>query len=390
MHMSIIRPISTIFAIVALAAHSALARNEPAAQSAQGGESFVALNKEHQDALHAWVTEFTAARAAARENGREKEPRYQKTAPITAFAARFLAFAERAPEGPDAIYALKMAIKSSYGPPPDDRPEIRTRAYKIIQDFYVTKPEIKVVVSLLTGDNPETNKLRDAVIARNPDRKIHALFIKKMIASNESMVRFGERLNDPKYRAELELTRDKAKVAGLLDDSRKARAKLVELKKALSEQYSEFAHELLVGEAAPELVIEGITGKKARLSALKGKVVVLDIWTTWCGPCKAMIPHERAMVERLKDKPFVLVSISADDKKETLVEFLAHEKMPWTHWWNIQGFPTVYVLDAEGVIRYKHLGFEKDEFDKAVNELLNETTTTVKPATKAATPATAT
>ena len=131
-------------------------------------------------------------------------------------------------------------------------------------------------------------------------------------------------------------------------------------------------------------MIEDITGKNARLSALKGKIVVLDIWTTWCGPCKAMIPHERAMVERLNDKPFEIVSISADDKKETLVEFLAHEKMPWTHWWNgsnggiledwnIQGFPTIYVLDAEGVIRYKKLGFVRDEFEKVVDGLLPET-----------------
>ena len=43
---------------------------------------------------------------------------------------------------------------------------------------------------------------------------------------------------------------------------------------------------------------------------------MLDIWATWCGPCKAMIPHEREMVERLKDKPFALVSISIDDEEE--------------------------------------------------------------------------
>ena len=126
-----------------------------------------------------------------------------------------------------------------------------------------------------------------------------------------------------------------------------------------------------------------ITGNEARLSALKSKVVVLDFWATWCGGCRAMIPHERTLVERLKAKPFVLVSISVDETKEKLIDFLTREKMPWTHWWNgsvgtnledwnIQAYPTVFVLDADGVIRYKFVGFVDGELEKAVDTLLEE------------------
>jgi thiol-disulfide isomerase/thioredoxin len=126
-------------------------------------------------------------------------------------------------------------------------------------------------------------------------------------------------------------------------------------------------------------VLDGET--KGRVSDYRGKVVVLDIWATWCPPCKAMIPHERELVKKLAGKPFALVSVSADDAKEDLTRFLAKTDMPWTHWhagpqgellkkYQVRFFPTVYVLDAKGVIRYKNV--RDKELEAAVGELLKE------------------
>ncbi len=138
-----------------------------------------------------------------------------------------------------------------------------------------------------------------------------------------------------------------------------------------------------VGKPAPEVESLLLDGKKVKLSDYKGKVVLLDIWATWCGPCKAMIPHERKLVESMKGKPFELISVSVDNKKETLEKFLEGEKMPWTHWWQegqdnpvmkkyrVRAFPTLYVIDHAGVIRHKWVGNPGNEkIDAAIEELV--------------------
>lgn len=138
---------------------------------------------------------------------------------------------------------------------------------------------------------------------------------------------------------------------------------------------------LSIGSPAPEVKAVELSGKPVKLSSYLGKVVVLDLWATWCGPCKAMIPHERELVKRLEGKPFALISVSADDDRQAVTDFIADEPMPWTHWWTgpegealqslrVQFFPTIYVLDAKGVIRFKNV--RDEELDKAVDALLKE------------------
>ena len=138
---------------------------------------------------------------------------------------------------------------------------------------------------------------------------------------------------------------------------------------------------LAIGKVLPEVFGERLEGGVGNITDYRGRVVVLDVWTTWCGPCAMMIPHEVEMVERLKDKPFTLLSVSCDKDRETLEKFLEGTSMPWDHWWvapdsefkkalNIGSFPTIYVLDANGVIRYKNL--KDEQLEEAVITLLEE------------------
>lgn len=141
---------------------------------------------------------------------------------------------------------------------------------------------------------------------------------------------------------------------------------------------------LRVGKVAPEIEAEGVDGTKFKLSDHRGKVVAVIFWASWCGPCMADVPHEREMTERLKGKPFTIVAVNGDEKREKAAEVMAREKMTWpSFWngsdgadgpiskaWNVRGWPTVYILDAKGVIRFK--GQRREKLEEKVKLLLEE------------------
>ena len=95
----------------------------------------------------------------------------------------------------------------------------------------------------------------------------------------------------------------------------------------------------------------------------------------------AMVPHERSLVKRLESKPFALIGVNLDEKREDQKKSEEDHKITWRSFfdspegpiakeWNIRFLPTIYVLDHKGVIRFK--GVRDAEMDKAVDELVKE------------------
>ena len=126
-----------------------------------------------------------------------------------------------------------------------------------------------------------------------------------------------------------------------------------------------------IGAPMPSVVVKRIEGGgKIDLGALKGKVVLVDIWASWCAPCMEEMPLLDEMAGRLKEKGVQIIAVSIDEDKDSAQTFLssrpswsltvAHDpkgKLPEA----LQPgkMPSSYVVDAEGIIRYVNEGFER-------------------------------
>jgi len=112
-------------------------------------------------------------------------------------------------------------------------------------------------------------------------------------------------------------------------------------------------------EPLPEsLTFTTLDGEKLVLADLRGKVVLLDFWATWCKPCRNAVPHLRRLAQRMEDQPFELVGVSVDGNEEALRRYLEEEGVTWTQIWDpsnqssevfgIKSYPFYLVIDHEG------------------------------------------
>jgi len=137
---------------------------------------------------------------------------------------------------------------------------------------------------------------------------------------------------------------------------------------------------LTVGLPAPPFATEDIDGRPVELEGLRGKIVLLEFWSTTCGPCYPEIPHLKQVVQELGDDGVVL-GISLDRESKALRKILEQEAMSWPQLfdglgfrgeipkrYNINGIPSSYLIGSDGDIVAK--GLRGEELIVAVRELL--------------------
>ena len=124
---------------------------------------------------------------------------------------------------------------------------------------------------------------------------------------------------------------------------------------------------LSIGQPAPEIAGPDAFTQELKLSDHRGKVTVVMFSFKGCGPCEAMYPSNRKLVETYRDRPFAFLGVMGDDELTTVKESVNTGTITWPVWWdggrpgpissrwNVVGWPDIYVLDHKGVIRYCEL-----------------------------------
>ncbi|HTA18520.1 MAG TPA: TlpA disulfide reductase family protein [Polyangia bacterium] len=127
-----------------------------------------------------------------------------------------------------------------------------------------------------------------------------------------------------------------------------------------------------IGAPAPAIRVESMSGKALALDDYRGKVVLLDVWASWCGPCKQELPMLDDMAKRLRGDGIEVLAVSVDQERANVVKFLkARPRWSLTIAHDPKGeiadrlapekMPTSYVIDREGIVRYVNSGFEPSD-----------------------------
>lgn len=137
------------------------------------------------------------------------------------------------------------------------------------------------------------------------------------------------------------------------------------------------------GRPAPNLQLVDLEGRSVSLASLRGKVVIVDFWATWCPPCVMEVPTFKKLQTTYRDKGLEIIAISLDEDKRDLAEFIRKNDLTYTvvlgdenlaeKFGPLTGLPMTYFIDRKGRIRIEHAGFmDYENFAHEVERLLAE------------------
>jgi len=218
---------------------------------------------------------------------------------------------------------------------------------------------------------------------KDPDQNnTYALLVEKVLPKKQYVKELEQFIKDGKSTSEIKDVLKRAYVKDKKSDAGFDNY-ITALQKEATIKMLEDLRKSMLNEKAPVFALIDLDGKKIDLAELKGKVVIVDFWATWCGPCKASFPGMQKMVSKYKEDPnvkFVFIDTweRGDEKPKNASDFIVSNKYTFhvlmdnddkvVAEFKVEGIPTKFVIDKNGIIRFKAIGFDGSD-DKLMNEL---------------------
>jgi thiol-disulfide isomerase/thioredoxin len=127
---------------------------------------------------------------------------------------------------------------------------------------------------------------------------------------------------------------------------------------------------LSLHKMAPAFTVTALDGSKFNLDAMNGRVVLIDFWATWCGPCNAELPHMKKIAKEFAGDPLVIISVSWDSDETKWKNFIAKNEMTWIQYrdadhslskqFSVESIPHYFTIDSDGVLTAEMLGSGSD------------------------------
>jgi peroxiredoxin len=136
---------------------------------------------------------------------------------------------------------------------------------------------------------------------------------------------------------------------------------------------------------APDFTLRTLEGQNLRLGEQRGRVVLVNFWATWCGPCRQEMPHLNKLYDKYKSSGFVLLGVNVDEdtRQAASVASKLGVKFPVlpdndkrvSKQYDLSAMPSTVLIDRDGRVRYLHRGYQsgyEDTYDRQIRELLKE------------------
>ncbi|MFQ5901842.1 MAG: peroxiredoxin family protein [Thermodesulfobacteriota bacterium] len=137
-----------------------------------------------------------------------------------------------------------------------------------------------------------------------------------------------------------------------------------------------------LNDNAPDFTLPDLNAQSVSLSDMRGNVVYVNFWATWCPPCKKELPQLNKLAEKYADAKFIILAVNIDRKRSIVDKFLT-KYLPFSNKMRIlldpkskavasyaaRAMPTSFIIDKEGTIRYVHLGFREADPAKWASEI---------------------